>query len=419
MKIKITAPIIMILFLFNINTVNASVVYADYFGTTSETEEFLYAEYPYARYDFLYVDYKSEGSGTILFYENVDGKSTFLSSVDVGAGQGRVNAPSGAISLKLRSNDGKEIYLTFAKTANPLATDVYFETSNGNQNGNNNGNICDCIFNSPHWGEYMGKIDQIIGKIPPPPNWNLVAEIFRDKIVPKLINDLGELLGSAPSLPNTPSMPSGLNPGNLQKPKGKENPNLNGFSANDIKNSAPVIDVREDPTGGWNILDPIGSLPSQEEFKQNIPNEGDMIPPEVPEVDAEAPGAPEETENIAPGAPSEGDNIAPTPPEQENKTPGAPSEGENIAPGAPNEGSNIAPQPPEQENKVPNAPSDGDNFAPYPGNSDGSTAPIPGDTTDNAPIPGGGNWTVPMPGGTSGTAPIPSNNNNTAPTPNF
>jgi len=33
------------------------------------------------------------------------------------------------------------------------------------------------------------------------------------------------------------------------------------FDATDVKNSAPVIPVREDPTGGFNIVDPLTTLP--------------------------------------------------------------------------------------------------------------------------------------------------------------
>src|SRR5699024_12505625 len=110
---------------------------------------------------------------------------------------------------------------------------------------------------------------------------------------------------------------------NSEKLRVKEYKGSKGFTGNDIKNEEPKIEEREDPTGGWDILDPIGQLPSQDEFKDNIPNEGEMIAPEVPDVEGKAPHPPEE-ENKAPGSPKDDENIAPKPPEQENVAPGAP-----------------------------------------------------------------------------------------------
>jgi len=301
------------------------------------------------------------------------------------------------------------------------------ETCSSSDGGDNNGGSqdCGCIFNTPGWGDYMGKIDEIIGAIPPPPNWGKVADTFRDSIVPKLIGDLSGLLGSAPSLPRAPSMPGGLDDGNLKKPTGKEDPGLKGFTGDDIKNEAPKIEEREDPTGGWDILDPIGQLPSQDEFKDNIPNEGEMIAPEVPDVEGKAPHPPEE-ENKAPGSPKEDENIAPKPPEQENVAPGAPDQGENPTPGAPKDDENIAPKPPEQsnpapgapnqgENPIPGAPKEDENIAPVPGGNSGSF-PIPGDGIGKPPLPNEGG-TAPIPGEGGGQAPIPNNDGNKAPIP--
>jgi len=120
------------------------------------------------------------------------------------------------------------------------------------------------VFKCPGWNEHMGKLDEIINKIPPAPDWNKVADTFRDSIVPKIINDLSNLLGKAPAVPKPPPQPS-LDDHNIKSnnPTGDTIPGLDQaqFDANKIKNEAPVIQERQDPTGGFKLLDPIGSLP--------------------------------------------------------------------------------------------------------------------------------------------------------------
>jgi len=223
---------------------------------------------------------------------------------------------------------------------------------------------CD-LFNCPGWTDYMGKLDEIKAAIPPPPNWPVVADIFRDSIAPRIKQDMADLIGVSPTpsipqappmpdMPTPPAQPSGLDNRGITAPTGNEAPGLEDstFSADDLKQSAPTIQERSDPTGGFKITDPISGLPSQEEFEQNAPIEG------------EAP---------FPGDPTEQENPSPTPIEQEN----------------------TAPTPTEQENP-----------SPTPG-EDYGTAPIPGDTGDTAPIPGSDSGTAPIPGDTGGTAPTP------------
>lgn len=136
---------------------------------------------------------------------------------------------------------------------------------------------CDCIFRSPHWEEYMGKIDDIIAAIPPPPNWQHVANIMRDTIVPRMINDLDNLLGTAPPPPAPPSninidpiapppeVPVHDYANELQQSEPTMNDNTaleeSVYDADDIINDAPEIEFNEDPTGGFNIMNPLEALP--------------------------------------------------------------------------------------------------------------------------------------------------------------
>lgn len=417
---KITVFTFLSLFFFTELVFAANV---PYFGTTTETN-FFWANTSTGQDRITSVTYEScSSAATINFYQTVGTTATFISSTTLTSGTRTINPPLSTNALKIVSNDGGEVYLTQAATTNTNGTSVNFSNDgncgngSGDDGGSNGSEDCGCIFNTPGWGDYMGKIDDLIAAIPPAPNWGQVANTFRDSIVPKLIGDLDGLLGKAPSLPRAPSMPSGLDDGNLKNPTGKEDPGLKGFNSDDVKNQAPVIDEREDPTGGWDILDPIGQLPSQDDFKDNIPNEGDMIPPEVPEVEGEAPTPPQE-DNPTPGAPKDEENKAPVPPQEDNPTPGAPKDEENKAPtppekdnptpGAPKDEENKAPVPPKEDNPAPKPPKEEENRPPRPGEGGGSGPPIPGDQGGTGPIPKPDGSTGPVPGEDNSTAPIPN-----------
>lgn len=250
------------------------------------------------------------------------------------------------------------------------------------------------IFSCPGWDQYMAGLNDIKNAIPPAPNWQEVADTFNKTITPSVISDLGDLLGSVqtpsviPTPPDTPTLntptepaipaqPSPLDDGGITPPTGQEDPGLGGsaFSSGDIKNTAPVIQERQDPTGGFKILDPIAGLPSQDEFKKNKPNEGTAT---------------------LPANPLDGSNIAPNP----------------------KEGTNTAPSPAEGVNTAPN-PKEDDNIAPIPRNDTSTattTGPAPRDSTNTAPKPSGDSDTAPLPN-ESGTAPVPGQSNETAPIP--
>lgn len=126
------------------------------------------------------------------------------------------------------------------------------------------------IFSCPGWDQHMGKLDEIKNAIPPPPDWPKVADTFRDSIVPKMINDLDNLLGKAPEPPAAPAQLPGLDDRGIKskEPQMQDVPGLKeaGFTADKIKNEAQTIPEREDPTGGFDLTkNPIDTLPAAPE----------------------------------------------------------------------------------------------------------------------------------------------------------
>ena len=129
--------------------------------------------------------------------------------------------------------------------------------------------------------EVNSRLDQIIDSIPPPPNWEEVADTFYNRIAPRLIEDIENMLGSAPAPPSAPPIietnaPTDQGEGRIiidytdrlqqAEPTMETNPSLgdSGFSADDIKNEAPSIPVREDESGGFDLDfgNPVDTLPS-------------------------------------------------------------------------------------------------------------------------------------------------------------
>lgn len=269
----------------------------------------------------------------------------------------------------------------------------------GNNGGGGSGSECGCIFNTPGWGDYMDKIDDIIGAIPPPPNWGSVADTFRDSIVPSLIGGVGNMLGSPPAQPSAPGYPPALNDGGLRAPTGRDS-GLDGFNAGDIKDNADGIKFEEDDSGGFKIDNPLEVMPEQETFLPEEPENPRPEDPEEPEVTAPKP---EEKENKAP-TPEEPENITPVPEEPENITP-IPEVPEVTTP-TPEDPENITPVPEERENKAP-TPEEKENEVPLPGGGD-NTPPLPGGGSPGYPMPGGNNGGYPLPGNPGGGYPMPN-----------
>jgi len=131
--------------------------------------------------------------------------------------------------------------------------DSYSIGSGGGSDGGNDGDggeeegggSCDLckIFECPGWEDYLGTLRDIaefaVGDVEPPP-------------VPDL---------PRPSPPNIFDVLNDVEQRNPTKPTGQDGMGDTPFDAQDIKDSAPVIPVREDPTGGFNIVDPLETLP--------------------------------------------------------------------------------------------------------------------------------------------------------------
>lgn len=232
---------------------------------------------------------------------------------------------------------------------------------------------CECVIDIPGWDDMMVKLDEIKSAIPPAPDWQQVSETMRDTIVPAFRSEMEDMLGRAPEPPSPPIFNNPLT-GGIDEPTGSLPADFeeSGFTANDLKADAEEIEFKEDESGGFELLDPIGSLPTQDEFKQNIPEEQNLQAPEVPDVSGTAPEPPVQ------------DNIAPEPPDVTGTAP-SPTDEDNIAP----------------------SPSEGENVAPTPGDNTG-TAPLPGDDSGTAPVPSDDLTTAPLPGEDLTGSPIPN-----------
>lgn len=166
------------------------------------------------------------------------------------------------------------------------------------------------VYECPEWSDYMGKVDQIINKIPPAPDWNQMTDAFNQNVVPGLIQDIGNVIGEAPAPPPAPSEPpqpttdSNVDDGGLsqseptmQTPTGLDS---SGFSKDDVESQAPVIQENPDPTGGFkddltkNPVDALPDLPDPSSFPKpgmsagdylHTPQPGNATPPPAPTVD--------------------------------------------------------------------------------------------------------------------------------------
>lgn len=244
------------------------------------------------------------------------------------------------------------------------------------------------VFSCPEWDNYMQGISDIKNAIPPAPNWDNVAATFRDTITPQIKKDLQDVLGTAPETPAVPEQPAGVDDKGINNsvPTGQEDPGLgdSSFNQDQIKSEAPQIQERPDPTGGFSINDPVAGLPSQDEFKKNVPTQG---------------------ENPLPAPPTPSDNVAPSPGTTTN----------NTAAPLPQDNTGNAPTPTQDSTAAP-TPGGDSGTAPLPSDS-GGTAPLPSDGTATAPLPNSGSGSAPLPSDSGGSAPLPSDGNTTAPLP--
>lgn len=128
----------------------------------------------------------------------------------------------------------------------------------GEEEGGGNCNLCK-IFECPGWEEYLGTLKDIaefaVGDVEAPP----IPELER------------------PSMPNIFDILNDVDQRNPVKPTGEDGIGNTTFDANDIKNSAPEIPVREDPTGGFDIVDPMTTLP-QDGSTAPRPKEMEVLP---------------------------------------------------------------------------------------------------------------------------------------------
>ena len=189
------------------------------------------------------------------------------------------------------------------------------------------------VFECPQWDEYMYKLDQIKNAIPPPPNWQSVANIMRDTIVPNLMNEVKSYFGSVGNAPATPPNLPSLDTQNIENkaPTFNVPAGLNeaGFSANDIKQQAPIIQERPDESGGFDLTaDPLESLPevpnvvlpgqTQEKNWMEMPSDYSNPFPSNPQssvnnVDITNPPTPNGNNNTAPIPGGTSENNAPIP----------------------------------------------------------------------------------------------------------
>jgi len=180
--------------------------------------------------------------------------------------------------------------------------------------------VCECL-------ESIGeKIDAISSLIPPAPNWNEVATTFKDTIIPPLMNDLKNYIGTVGTPPPTPPPMEELNDHNIMErlPEFQEVPELesSGFTSDDIKEQAPIIEEKPDNSGGFDLSqNPLETLPEvpQTIIPNQTENKSWMNTPNEPTNDFPAP--PKQTNDNEidlnkPPIPSENnsnENIPPTP----------------------------------------------------------------------------------------------------------
>lgn len=227
---------------------------------------------------------------------------------------------------------------------------------NGGGAGDSGNGSCSC-FKTQEWRDLMDTLRRISDKIPAPPNWQQVANTFRDTIVPAMTASLENMLGTAPNPPSVPSTLDITTPSTPAQPPihdyanelDSHTPTMNdvhglnesGFTADDLKNQAPEIQFNDDPTGGFNIVNPLESIPK-------LPYDGFPMPGQnAGPWDHQ----PQQSTNYTPPTGGGGTNYQPpTTGGGTNYQPPIPGGGTNFQPPIPGSG-NVQPPTPDHDDK--------------------------------------------------------------------
>ncbi|WP_201775863.1 hypothetical protein [Geobacillus sp. ZGt-1] len=233
---------------------NGECIYG-YFGSQSG-DAILWADSIYHDDNWTRVKIQGSGQGALQWF---DASGNLLGSSAL-AGFSDYNFPPGAKGFRIRASVG-EFHALEAWSDNPNSLHVVFM---GADSAGNSCIGCD-LFNCPGWSEYMGKLNEIRDAIPPAPNWNQVAAIFRDTIVPRLIADMEVMLGTAPTPPAEPADLPGVDTHGIEtKVPSMPDSGLDtsGFTKSRIESEAPQIPFRNDDSGGFDIVNPLDTLPA-------------------------------------------------------------------------------------------------------------------------------------------------------------
>ncbi|PEO71020.1 hypothetical protein CN304_18565 [Bacillus thuringiensis] len=235
-----------------------------------------------------------------------------------------------------------------------------------------------------YFKKLLSKLDEVGNKIPPPPDWDKVSDIFADKIG----NKMSEVIGKTPDPPSPPPIPDmpGIDTGGLENhmPDIKDNPDLkdSNFTADDIKKEAKPIEEKKDDSGGFDIGNPLDNLP---ETPKELPKPGET------EKSGWTQDKPKEPTGDLPKPKDKGKEEPPKPPK-------------------PSKDNDKPPKPSGNDDKPPK-PGGNDDKPPKPGGND-AKPPKPGDNGGNPPKPGGNDGNPPKPGGDGGNPPKPGGGGN-------
>ena len=160
---------------------------------------------------------------------------------------------------------------------------------------------CDAcaVFECPKWDEYMRKIDDIIEKIPPAPDWNKIIGTAQTPAIEDF---------QKPTKPSTPEQPEGkdileildgVDEKNHKKPEMQDN-------SDDVGDFESLDDVEapeeeKDESGGFKIVDPLDNLSDGSDAPR--PSDETISPPTPSDTSLPTPTPSDET--ISPPTPSD------------------------------------------------------------------------------------------------------------------